>query len=101
MLTAQDSPVEAPRNEEQAAQTCSLGLRLFRPHENPVILSEAKNLALIFSFSLHHGPEQDPSLRSRGQRLFKTGLRYLLGAGADLLILPRNQYLESTPRKYD
>jgi hypothetical protein len=29
-----------------------------------VILSEAKNLALIFSFSLHHGPERDSSLRS-------------------------------------
>jgi hypothetical protein len=28
------------------------------------ILSVAENLALIFSFSLHHGPERDPSLRS-------------------------------------
>jgi hypothetical protein len=38
--------------------------RATRNHENPVILSAAKNLALIFSFSLHHGPERDPSLRS-------------------------------------
>jgi hypothetical protein len=29
-----------------------------------VILIEAKDLALIFSFSFRHGPERDPSLRS-------------------------------------
>ena len=40
------------------------GGRARRNHENPVILSEAKNLALIFSSSLHHGPERDSSLRS-------------------------------------
>jgi hypothetical protein len=41
-----------------------VGGQALRNHEKPVILSEAKNLALIFSFSLHHGPEQDSSLRS-------------------------------------
>jgi len=33
-------------------------------HENSVILSEAKNLALIFSFSVHAEAERDSSLRS-------------------------------------
>jgi len=40
-----------------------VGGQALRNHEKPVILSEAKNLALIFSFSLHHGPERDSSLR--------------------------------------
>jgi len=41
-----------------------VGWRAPRNHENPVILSEAKNLALIFSFSLRLEPERDFSLRS-------------------------------------